>query len=270
MKFIFYFLIIVNAAFLMLNWESFNGAPKTGEGNQVRAGESLTLIGEKQIPASARQQELPVSRPNDLTRFIDGALAFLSTLWTSFWDLVRDKPQELPTPAVIPESVTYCFVIGDYLSPQNALADKRKLLAEDIETTLSSEEKQQKSSGSYRVETHVRSNLDIAKKFSDVLSGEGIPNTIKENPPIGYLLVSRSYNSRDKAQAIDKKIRRIGLSSYIKGVPGSGPSSASGATTTTYKLRITGKSATKWNEIGRILATQLYSGVKARRLSQCP
>ena len=267
MKFIFYFLIIVNAAFLMFNWESFNGAPKTGEGNEVRAGETLTLIGEQQIPASARQQELPTPQPNDLTRFINGLLAFLSTLWTSFWDIVLDKPQELPpAPVITPKPVNYCFVIGDYSSPQNALVDKRKLLAEDIETTISSEEKQQKSSGSYRVETHVRSNLDIAKKFSDVLSGEGIPNTIKENPPIGYLLVSRNYDSRDKAQAIDNKIKRMGLSSYIKGAPSSG----SGATTTIYKLRITGESATKWNKISRVLAPQLSSGMKARRLSQCP
>lgn len=254
----------------MLNWESFSPSPKTNPSNELRAGEKMTLVGEKQIPVPAREINLPPPQSNDVTRFIDKLLAVLKNIGVSIRDVIFDRAQDLPLTPAQPQKVEpkieYCYLIGNYLDSQNALADKELLSKQNIKTTIISKEKVvPNSSGVYRIEVRVRTSLDAAKEFADMLIVEGVPNTIKENPPLGYLLVSRVYKSRNKATAINEKIQSIGLSSYIKKVG----SAKSAIRQNIYQLQIKGQFAAKWEEIRAFMLSSLSPNIKVKHLSSC-
>ena len=95
MRFILYFLALLNIIVLLFNWDNFTN--KNFVFSDIQEGETLRLINEQQLPARAliQQAEIEPNR-NPLANFIDSALDFLSSIGSVILDFFRSDNHPLP------------------------------------------------------------------------------------------------------------------------------------------------------------------------------
>ena len=264
--------MVFNIAILLLNWGSINPADEGSESVDAQQGQILTLANAEQLPIVARSQPgPPPAPPTPTARFIDQALDFFSEAWRLFREMIapsdRNLPGESAPPPVEqapappePKIAAYCLDIGSYASSQRALSFQEALAARGISSELRREEVAPPASGKFIVVTRVRASLDTAKELSDHLAGNGIPNRIEENRPLGYLLQSSVFGSRSAAQRALKKIERLGMSAYMQQVDAADSKPAS----TLYYLRLDKPSVTLWNQINELEGLQRLAGEEVR------
>ncbi len=267
MKLLIYFLIIVNAAFLFWNWDTSSSVATGKPVGQILAGETLVLKGEKQIPAVQTRQDKPQPAATQVTDIISTVFDFLAGSWEFVKDLFADTPQELPeapTPPPVPvkPQSSKCYQLTGYATSAAALNDRAILDSYRIAAKMVGGEAP-KSQRNYRISAKVRTNLDTAKDLSDLLAGAGVPNSIKEDAPLGFLLVSRVYNSRSQAERAHTKVKKLGFSSSIRDVSGKP------ITSTSYDLLIDPSGVETWDASRRNLLTLLSDKVKVKEIPRC-
>lgn len=223
MKLIFYFLVLMNIAILLFNWDDFTNRNFVYSTKQE--GETLRLANEQQVPArSLAEQSEPPVLPNMAARFIDSVLDFMSSIGNILRDFFRDDRRPLPEEAspdpppfssrspTRPQTADYCIDIGAY----DQLAAARALSASLTEYGISSSIKtKSRPSGPFSVIALVRADLGVAMELSELLSENGIRNSVKENRPLGYLLVSTGYRSEAAATRALNQIKKLGLSAKL-------------------------------------------------------
>lgn len=216
MRLIFYFLILVNIVILLFNWDSLTNQAFVYSDKQE--GETLRLTNEQQVPARALdQQSEPQSLPNPIARSINAILDIMSSIGNILLGIFRDNQYPLPedtspTPSPRPQTANYCINIGDY----DSLAAAEELSASLASYRISnSVETKPLQVDSFTVITLVRSDLGVAMELSELLLENGIRNSVKENKPIGYTLVTNRYGSEAEATRVLDKIKKLGLSARI-------------------------------------------------------
>ncbi len=268
MKLLIYFLIIVNAAFLFWNWDTISGVATGKPVSQTLAGETLVLKGDKQIPAVQNRQDRPPPAATQVTEIISIVIDFLADAWEFAKDIFADAPQELPEapppppPAPVKPQSSKCYQLTGYATSAAALNDRAILETYRISAKMVGGETPE-SQRNYRISAKVRTNLDTAKNLSDLLAGAGVPNSIKEDAPLGFLLVSQVYSSRSQAERAHAKVKKLGFSSSIRDVSGKP------ATYKSYDLLIDQSGVETWDASRRNLLTLLSDKVKVKEIPRC-
>lgn len=270
MRLLIYFLIIANAVFLFWNWDSLSDVASSKGREQILAKETLVIKGNNTnvITPPQGDYEPPVSRT---TSVINSVLAVLNKVWQDLKDIFSDRSQQLPespveeqlppppksspTPPQPPSHkppLINCYRLSGYANSQEALTDKAVLRSYGIDTGIFAG----KVTGpfTYRIFVKVRTDLDVAKDLSDILFSEGVRNTIKEDPPLGFLLISSTYTDKKQADSVNAKLKRLGFSSYVNKVGG-------GKVSKIYYLLIPQSEATDWEEVGTIVRPELNSKI---------
>ncbi len=221
MRLIFYFLILVNIVILLFNWDSFTNQNFVYSNKQE--GETLKLANEQQIPARAlAQQTEPQSQPNPVARFINGILDIMSSIGNILSGMFRDDqyplpeapPTPAPPPSPKPQLADYCINIGDYASLAAAEELSASLASYQISNSVETKPIQTGPS-SFTIIALVRSDLGVAMELSELLLENGIRNSVKENKPLGYILVTNKYHSEAQANRILDKLKELGFSTRL-------------------------------------------------------
>lgn len=273
MKLLIYFLILANAIFLFLNWDVISSVATGKTTSQVLVGETLVLKGDKQIPAPQTSQTPPPTATNQVTNIISTVISFLSQIGKVIKDIFSDVPQELPAgeapPPPKPEAPksTKCYQLSGYPTSKAALTDIDILNTYGVKSKMRDRRTTEKDSARYRILVKVRANLDTAKELSDLLSGSGVPNRIKEDAPLGFLLVTGFYNSRSQADRVHSKVKKLGFSAKLESSPGS--SKVTNTKGRSYDLLIDQKAVVEWELSRRNIISLLNPQVKVQTLPRC-
>jgi len=220
MRLIFYFLILVNIVILLFNWDDFTNRNLVY--SNIQEGETLKLASEQQVPARAlAQQSEPQPQPNPAARGIDAILDIMSSIGNILSGIFRDdqyplpEPEDTPStppPPIRPQTADYCINIGDYDSLAAAEALSANLASYQISNSV---ETKPLHANSFTVIALVRSDLGVAMELSELLLENGIRNSVKENKPLGYTLVTNRYSSEAQAIKILDRIKQLGLSARL-------------------------------------------------------
>lgn len=299
MKLLVYFLILANAIFLFVNWDTISGVAAGKTTSQTLAGETLVLRGEDQIPVSPNYQPPPeVPSGGPATGLISGLIGIFAEIFATIGNLFSDAPQDLPSaedeaakrradlgpPSPTgPQPLSRCYILFGYTSAEAALVDVDILntygLRSKMRGTADEEEEEVVVEAKrYRIVAKVRTSLDAAKQLSDVLSGSAIPNRIQEDNSLGYLLVTRFYDSESQAKRVLNKVRGLGFSATMQSFTASGSpqtsasASASGETASKprlYELVIEGNQVFVWESSRNNLLTVINQDAKVRVVPRC-
>ncbi len=288
MRLFFYFLIIINLAVLLLNWDKIS-TPKTTQITAEKQEAELVPANEDLFSLTTRRQQIPtIASPNTATRTIDKVWDFVADLWNLLKNLILPADGSLPTSTGLPEPkipvpvATYCLDVGPFADAQTALTYKEILEIKRVTTELQRRETKTAQTkndaaaqvrASYIVAARVRSDINTAKKLSDFLHEKGIHQQMKENSPLGYLLQAPVFHSENAAQRTLKKMQDLGLSAYMQQIKGTKKVTARPATSirTAFYLRIAKPQIRLWEQLNQKenLRGLFEEGVRFEKANSC-
>ena len=277
MRLFFYFLIVINLAVLLLNWDKIS-APKTTQIAAEKQEADLVPANEDIFSLTTRRQQIPtIASPNTATRTIDKVWDFMADLWNLLKSIVLPADGSLPTSTGLPEPETpvpvaaYCLDVGPFADAQTALTYKEILEIKRVTAELQRRETKNavtaQSQASYIVAARVRSDLDTAKELSDFLHEKGIHQQMKENNPLGYLLQTPVFHSEKAAQRALKKMQDLGLSAYMQQVKGTKKVAAR----TAFYLRVGKPQIRLWEQLNQTENLQglFEEDVRFEKINSC-